>query len=178
MQTCSVLGLGYIGLPTAVLLANSNYNVIGVDINPKIIEKINKGSSHFFEKDLDDLLKKAINDSKLQATLNPTEADIHIIAVPTPLNSSDNIIPQPNIDFVLDAAKSISSKLKKGNLVIIESTSPIGTTNKVAELIFRESKLNADEIHFAYCPERVIPGNMMHELVHNNRVIGGLTSEA
>ena len=178
MKNICIFGLGYIGLPTAVLLANSNHKVLGIDVKKIIVENINKGISHFQEKDLDSLLKKAFDNSMLEASYLPQEADVFIITVPTPLKNEGFINPQPNVDYVLEAAKLLSSKVKKGNLVIVESTSPVGTTEKVAELILKESNLDPEEIHFAYCPERVLPGNIIYELVHNNRVVGGLTPKA
>ncbi len=177
MKVC-VLGLGYIGLPTSVIIADSGINVVGVDIKPDLVKSINSSIPHFFEPDLNDLLSKVVSNGNFYAQLDPCEADIFIIAVPTPLNKNNTPNPVPNIDYVLKAAKSIAKKIKKNNLVILESTSPVGTTEKVNNEILCNSDLSASDFHVAYCPERVIPGRIIYELVNNDRIIGGLTNVA
>jgi len=168
-----VIGLGYIGLPTASLLANNNYYVCGVDINKSIVDTINQGKAHIVEPDLDRYVKNAIKNKYLKASLVPEESDVFIIAVPTPFH--DKYIP--NIDYVLDAAKSIAPFIKDDNIIILESTSPVGTTEKLQEIL-KEEGVNVDEVHIAHCPERVLPGNIMKELVENDRIIGGINDEA
>tara|TARA_B100000886_G_scaffold296523_1_gene223781 strand:+ start:37054 stop:38268 length:1215 start_codon:yes stop_codon:yes gene_type:complete len=174
MQNCCVVGLGYIGLPTAALIAKSNNFVLGVDINKNVVDTINKGKVHFFEPGLENLVKETITEKKFKASLNPSFSDVFVIAVPTPFKKKEGKIPQPDIQFVLSAARSISPYLRDGNLIIIESTSPVGTTEKVKEEIEKFALCNTDNIHICYCPERVIPGNIINELVLNNRVIGGI----
>ncbi|QNP29902.1 UDP-N-acetyl-D-mannosamine dehydrogenase [Cylindrospermopsis curvispora] len=175
-QVC-ILGLGYIGLPTAAILSQHGYQIKGVDINPKVVETINQGKIHIVEPDLDLVVSEAVHNQKLSASTTPSAADIFIICVPTPFHKNDNGIPQPNIDYVLAAAQSIIPVLKPGNIVILESTSPVGTTEKVGE-IFNSAGLSPDHIHLAYCPERVLPGKILQELIHNDRVVGGLTPAA
>ncbi len=178
MAFCCVLGLGYIGLPTASLLAHSGHNVLGVDVNSDVVESVNRGLVHIYEPDLDDLVSSVVASGLLSASLKPSPADIFIIAVPTPFYLSDKSTPQPNIDYVLSAAKSIASVIEPGNLVLLESTSPVGTTEKVAGLIAELSGLALDQVHIAYCPERVLPGQILKELISNDRVIGGLSTAA
>lgn len=180
MKNCCIIGLGYIGLPTAALLAKSGYQVTGVDINPKVVADINKGLIHLVEPDLDKLVHQAVKNKSLKATTYPIQSDIFLVAVPTPFkeNGKSSNIPIPNIDYVIDAIKSIAKVLKPGNLIIIESTCPIGTTEKIAENIKLITGLSIEEINIAYCPERVIPGKIIKELVNNDRVIGGLNSNA
>lgn len=168
-----VVGLGYIGLPTAALLANKGYQVYGVDINPVVVETINQGKIHIVEPELDTFVKSAVNSGKLKASTTPTSADIYIIAVPTPFKSG-NI---PNIDYVIAATKSITPYIKKGSIVILESTSPVGTTEKIKS-IFQESGIDTNDLYIAYCPERVLPGKIMRELIENDRVVGGLNNES
>jgi len=168
MKKVNVYGVGYIGLPTSVILAESGYEVQGIDIKEEVINKINKGISHIVEKDLDARLKSVVDSNRFKAQLTPTPADVHLIAVPTPINKDKT----PNIDYVLNAAESISSVLKDNDLIIIESTSPIGITEKVVQ---RLSKLtNGKKFFCAYCPERILPGQMLFELENNNRVVGGI----
>ncbi|AKO52990.1 UDP-N-acetyl-D-mannosaminuronic acid dehydrogenase [Marinobacter psychrophilus] len=168
-----VLGLGYIGLPSAALLANRGYQVQGVDVAPEVVETINQGNIHIVEPDLDSFVHSAVNSGRLKASLEPEAADIFIVAVPTPFHEGF----VPNIDYVLNATRSIASVIKAGDLVILESTSPVGTTEKVAETL-RECGVETDAIHIAHCPERVLPGHIMRELVENDRIVGGITSEA
>ncbi len=164
------IGLGYIGLPTSALIASNNTNVLGVDINQSVVDTINKGKIHIVEPDLDQIVSKAVSDGFLKASTKPTSADVFLIVVPTPFNVNH----EPDISFVEAATKSIIPLLEKGNLYIIESTSPIGTTEKMEKLIYHTRPELKDEIYIAYCPERVLPGNIMHELIENDRVIGGV----
>ena len=177
MSKCCILGLGYIGLPTAAVLAQAGHNVLGVDINEAIVSSVNRGQSHIIEPDLDNLLTTSVSHDLISASTQPTFADVFIITVPTPLKPSSPH-PRPDTDFVFAAIRSIIPYLQQGNLVIIESTCPVGTTDSVADYIFSSSPFSKHDLHLAYCPERVLPGNILHELVHNDRVIGGLTSQA
>ena len=178
MSICCVLGLGYIGLPTAAVLARSGHRVIGVDVNSQVVSLVNEGSIHIVEPDLDIAVAAAVASGDLIAQTNPATADVFVIAVPTPFRVNVDNIPQPNIDYVLDAARSIGAVLQPGNLVLLESTSPVGTTELVAELIAQESGLRYDQFNIAYCPERVLPGRILLELISNDRVIGGFTPSA
>lgn len=172
-KTVCVIGLGYIGLPTAALLAGKGYQVIGVDINPKTVEIINRGQIHIVEPDLDAFVRSAVSSRRLKAQTEPTKADIFMVCVPTPLSEKREGIPQPDISYVESAVRSLASYLRPGNLVILESTSPVGTTAKIADILV-ELGVDASQIHIAYCPERVLPGKIMTELVENDRVVGGL----
>jgi UDP-N-acetyl-D-mannosaminuronic acid dehydrogenase len=171
-----VVGLGYIGLPTAALLASTGFDVIGVDLNANTVETINQGLIHISEPDLDAYVGSAVAAGKLKAYSQPKASDIYIICVPTPFHVG-NGIPQPNIDYVLAATVSIASLVKPGDLVILESTSPVGTTSKMAEML-AQAGVNVSQVHLAYCPERVLPGKIMTELIENDRVVGGLTPAA
>ncbi len=173
MKTVCVIGLGYIGLPTAALLANRNYKVHGVDIVKSTIDTINQGKIHIVEPDLDTFVRSAVNSGNLVADLKPKKSDIFIIAVPTPFH--EGYIP--NIDYVLSATESIAPYLEDGNIVILESTSPVGTTDKIAEVLTSKG-IDTTKIHIAHCPERVLPGQIMRELVENDRIVGGITKEA
>ena len=176
---------GYIGLPTAAMFAAYGKNVIGVDVNSHAVETINRGEIHIVEPELDAIVHKAVTDGKLKAVLIPEPADAFLIAVPTPFlpieNESD--IPQPDLKYIQSAAKAISPVLKSGDLVILESTSPVGATEKMADwlaeyrndLTFPKSHKETSDIRIAHCPERVLPGHVVRELVENDRVIGGLT---
>jgi UDP-N-acetyl-D-mannosaminuronic acid dehydrogenase len=164
------IGLGYIGLPTSALIASHGTNVLGVDINQKVVDTINQGKIHIVEPDLDEIVSKAVSNGFFKASTKPTLADVYLIVVPTPFKGNH----EPDISFVEAATKGIISLLKKGDLYIIESTSPIGTTDKMQKLIFASRPELKGHIHIAYCPERVLPGNVMHELVENDRVIGGV----
>jgi len=168
-----VIGLGYIGLPTASLLANKGYKVHGVDVVQSTVDTINKGEIHIVEPDLDTFVQSAVNSGNLVADTKPTEADIFIIAVPTPFKD-DHV---PNIDYIVSATKSISTYVKDGNIVILESTSPVGTTD-IMEQTLKDEEVDTSHIHFAHCPERVLPGKIMHELVANDRIVGGTTKIA
>lgn len=169
-----VLGLGYIGLPTATLLASEGFKVIGVDTNKEVISKINEGKAHIYEPGLDDLVKLTVTSNKFQAFLEPKESDVFIIAVPTPVHNYDNILT-PNIDHVMMAVKSILSVIKENNSLIIESTIPVGTTLKIESLL-KENGIDITKINIAHCPERVLPGNILYELIHNDRIIGGVNN--
>lgn len=186
-----VIGLGYIGLPTAALLANRGYEVHGVDVVQSTVDTINQGKIHIVEPELDTFVRSAVNSGKLKASLTPTEADVFIIAVPTPFHEGY----VPNVDYVVSATKAIASFVKEGDIVILESTSPVGTTELVAKTLaesrpelFDNSTSNIHEIpqergqnsklFIAHCPERVLPGHIMRELVENDRIVGGITPEA
>lgn len=175
-QKVCVIGLGYIGLPTAALLATHGYDVVGVDLNAHAVDTINQGRIHIVEPDLDAFVRAAVFAGKLKAHTTPQAGDIYMICVPTPFHEGQGI-PQPNIDYVMKAAGSIASLLKKGDLVILESTSPVGTTQLISEELAKAG-VDINEIHIAYCPERVLPGKIMTELVANDRVVGGLTVAA
>ena len=169
MKAC-FMGLGYIGLPTAIISSQHGINVCGVDINPKVVEKTNRGELHIVEPGLQDLLKKAVDSKSLVASTTPVESDVYLIVVPTPFKAKH----EPDISYVESATKTVIPFLKEGDLFIIESTSPVGTTEKMAELIFSVRPELKGRIHIAYCPERVLPGNVIFELVNNDRVIGGI----
>lgn len=175
-KTVCVVGLGYIGLPTAALLASSGYNVVGVDLNCHAVETINQGKVHIVEPDLDAFVRSAVAAGRLNAFMSPKASDVYMICVPTPFHEGDGI-PQPNIDYVIAAARSISVFVKAGDLVILESTSPVGTTQRIQEVL-QEAGVDVAKVHLAYCPERVLPGKIMSELVENDRVVGGLTADA
>jgi UDP-N-acetyl-D-mannosaminuronic acid dehydrogenase len=180
MEKVCVIGLGYIGLPTATVLANNGFQVHGVDINEKTVELINNGQVHIYEPDLDKMAKKAVECGNLKASVLPEKADVFIIAVPTPFKENH----KPDLTYVEHATKSITPYLEPGNIVILESTSPVGTTEKVAKWILEDrSDLNINENHknrifFAYCPERVLPGKILKELIENDRIIGGIDEES
>ena len=164
------IGLGYIGLPTSALIASHETRVLGVDINQNIVDTINQGQIHIDEPDLDAIVAKAVSTGFFKASTKPTSAEVYLIVVPTPFKGNH----EPDISFVKAATKGIIPLLKKGDLYIIESTSPIGTTDKMQKLIFAARPELKGAIHIAYCPERVLPGNIMYELVENDRVIGGV----
>lgn len=164
------MGLGYIGLPTAAVAASHGIDVVGVDINPKVVETINQGKIHIVEPDLDKVVKEVVTNGKLRASTVPEEADAFFIVVPTPFKHNH----RADISYVESATKAVIPQLKEGSLFVIESTSPVMTTEKMAELIFRERPELKNKIYIAYCPERVLPGNVLYELIHNDRVIGGI----
>lgn len=168
-----VIGLGYIGLPTAALLANRGYSVHGVDVVQSTVDTINEGNIHIVEPELDTFVRSAVNSKNLKASLTPKESDVFIIAVPTPFHEGF----VPNIDYVLSATKAIAPFVKKGNIVILESTSPVGTTDRVNEVL-KECGVDVSTLYVAHCPERVLPGHIMRELVENDRIVGGVTPEA
>ncbi len=172
-----VIGLGYIGLPTSALLACSDYMVHGVDIDESAVNTINKGQIHIVEPGLDEFVSRAVNNKSLIAATTPDFADYFIIAVPTPFYpSKDMSIPTPDISYVIDATKAIAPFIKDGNTIILESTSPVGTTHKIKEVL-DDLNVNTSNIFIAHCPERVLPGQIMKELVENDRIVGGLSEE-
>lgn len=168
-QIC-FMGLGYIGLPTAAISAGKGLNTLGVDINKAVVETINKGEIHITEPGLGELVKQVIEQGTLRASTIPEVSDVYLIVVPTPFKGNH----EPDISFVETATKAIIPILKSGDLYIIESTSPVGTTDKMASLIFSERPDLIGKISIAYCPERVLPGNVLYELINNDRVIGGI----
>jgi UDP-N-acetyl-D-mannosaminuronic acid dehydrogenase len=166
-----VVGLGYIGLPTASLLAARGYYVTGVDVSKDVVATINRGAIHIVEPDLDGLVHSAVHAGRLTATLRPVEADVYVIAVPTPLNDEH----RPDLSMVEAAARSIAPVVKRSNLVILESTSPVGTTEEiVARILAEHGHAVGTDVLVAYCPERVLPGRILTELVENDRVAGGI----
>ena len=169
MKAC-FMGLGYIGLPTAIIAAKHGVTVTGVDINQEVVDKTNVGHLHIIEPGLEDLLKEVVAAGQLHATTQPEKSDAFFIVVPTPFRGGNH---EPDISYVEAATRSVIPFLEPGNLFVIESTSPVGTTDKMAKIIFEERPELVDKIHVAYCPERVLPGNVIYELVHNDRVIGG-----
>ena len=173
-KTVCVIGLGYIGLPTAALIANKGFLVSGVDVNDKVISTINKGKIHIVEDDLASSVKSAVSSGQLKAFNKVQLSDVYMICVPTPFHKNEGI-PKPNIDYVISATKSIASFIKSGDLIILESTSPVGTTEKIQQILI-DCGANLKNVHIAYCPERVLPGKIMTELVENDRIVGGLTS--
>ena len=172
-KTVCVVGLGYIGLPTGALLASRNYKVHGVDVVQSTVDTINRGEIHIVEPELDAFVRSAVNSGNLKADTKPTEADVFIIAVPTPFHEGY----VPNIDYVVSATKAIAPYVKEGNIVILESTSPVGTTHKIEEVL-KEENVDTSKLYIAHCPERVLPGQIMRELVENDRIVGGITPEA
>ena len=168
------IGLGYIGLPTSALIAQHGTSVLGVDINQHVVDTINQGKIHIVEPDLGEIVAKAVSDGYFKASTKASSAQTYLVVVPTPFKGNH----EPDISFVEAATKGIIPLLKQGDLYIIESTSPIGTTEKMQELIYASRPELKDKIYMAYCPERVLPGNVMYELVHNDRVIGGINQES
>lgn len=186
-DTISVIGLGYIGLPTAAMFASRKKKVIGVDVNQHAVDTINKGQIHIVEPELDMLVHAAVTEGYLKATITPEPADAFLIAVPTPFLpiASKGDVPRPDLKYIEAAAKAIAPVLKNGDLVILESTSPVGATEQMAEwlsqartdLTFPQTNGEESDIRIAHCPERVLPGHVVRELVENDRVIGGLTNK-
>ena len=168
------MGLGYIGLPTAALIASRGIQVQGIDVNQFVVDTINSGKIHIVEPALDGLVKHVVEKGLLKANINPDNADVFLIAVPTPFKGDH----EPDLKYVESATKMIIPKLKEGNLFILESTSPVGATDKMAKIIFEERPELKGKINIAYCPERVLPGNVIYELEHNDRVIGGLDEQS
>ncbi|MDN7134544.1 UDP-N-acetyl-D-mannosamine dehydrogenase [Pseudidiomarina terrestris] len=168
-----IVGLGYIGLPTAALLANQGYQVLGIDVSEEVVSTVNNGEIHIVEPELDAYVAKAVKEKNLVAALKPKAADVFIIAVPTPFHDGH----VPNIDYVEAASRAIAPVLKSGNIVILESTSPVGTTERVADVLAEEG-VDTSSLFIAHCPERVLPGHIMRELTENDRIVGGITSEA
>ena len=171
-----VIGLGYIGLPTAVVLANHGYNVSGIDIKKNVVDLINLGEAHIEEPNLSNLLKKVVKNKKLKAFQEIKKSEIYIICVPTPLLKKGNLF-SPEIKYILDSVDMISTVIKNGDIVILESTSPVGTTQIIFEKLI-ETNNTLKNIKVGYCPERVLPGNILYELSHNDRIVGGLTDDA
>lgn len=169
MKAC-FMGLGYIGLPTAIIAARYGIEVVGVDVNQEVVDTTNSGKLHIVEEGLEELLKEVIASGKFKAYARPQVADAYFIVVPTPFKGNH----KPDISFVEAATKMVLPLLKEGDLFVIESTSPVGTTEKMAELIFDSRPELKGKLHIAYCPERVLPGNIIYELVNNDRVIGGI----
>ena len=170
----TTVGLGYIGLPTSALIASNNIEVSGMDINPKVVETINRGEIHIIEPELESYVSKAVKAGFLSASTEVQPADVYLVVVPTPFKGGNH---EPDISFVEAATRNVIPLLKEGDLYIIESTSPVGTTEKMERQIFSERPELKDKIYLAYCPERVLPGNVMYELVENDRVIGGVNEE-
>ena len=171
MKSVSVIGLGYIGLPTATLIANNGFKVYGMDPVDKVVNTINQGRIHIVEPGLEDYVKKAVANGNLVADTKPHKADVFILAVPTPFKGDK----EPDLSYVESAAREIAPFLQDGNLVILESTSPVGTTERVRQWIMDENKSLQDKaLYFAHCPERVLPGRIVQELSTNDRIIGGI----
>lgn len=179
-EKVSVVGLGYIGLPTAAVIASKGVSVLGVDVQARVVETLNAGEIHIVEPDLAGILKSAVTAGNFRASLQPEPADVFVIAVPTPFKGDH----EPDLSFVEAAARSIAPCLRKGSLVILESTSPVGTTEEMvkwlaqerSDLSFPVAGQTPADVFVAYCPERVLPGRVLHELVANDRVIGGITA--
>ncbi|NVK44062.1 MAG: UDP-N-acetyl-D-mannosamine dehydrogenase [Oceanospirillaceae bacterium] len=179
----STIGLGYIGLPTAAVFAKHGIEVIGVDVKQEAVDTINRGEIHIVEPGLEEAVKNAVEKGKLRATTTPEDADAFLIAVPTPFKKTDAEVPEPDLSYIETASRAIAPVLKKGDLVVLESTSPVGATEKMAEwlaeerpdLSFPQAKGEESDIRIAHCPERVLPGHVLEELISNDRVIGGMT---
>ena len=177
----SVIGLGYIGLPTAAIISNSKIPTCGIDNNKDVVDTVNKGNIHITEPGLEKIVQESVESGFLKAYSEPISSDVYIITVPTPLKQDNS----PDVSYVEEAIKNIAPVLNKNNLIIIESTSPIGTSKKMSRILkklrpdlgFPHEDLNEVDINIAYCPERVIPGNTLNELVSNDRVIGGITDK-
>lgn len=174
-KTTCVLGLGYIGLPTSALIASKGIPVHGTDISKEVVDTINAGKIHIVEPDLDRAVADAVASGCLKADIKPDTADTYLIVVPTPFKSGSH---EPDISYIQSATESILPLLKEDDLYIIESTSPVGTTDRMCEFIFNKRPELRERIYIAYCPERVLPGNVMYELVHNDRVIGGVNERS
>lgn len=171
----TTLGLGYIGLPTSALIASHSISVYGVDISQLVVNTINAGKIHIVEPDLDKAVASAVEAGFLRADTKPAVADVYLIVVPTPFKGGSH---EPDISYIQAATEGIVPLLKEGDLYIIESTSPVGTTEKMRDFIYAQRPELKGQLHVAYCPERVLPGNVMYELVHNDRVIGGVDDAA
>lgn len=173
MKAC-FMGLGYIGLPTAIIAAKNGIQVVGVDINPKVVEMTNQGKLHIVEPGMEEMLQEVVKTGSLKAATVPEVSDAYFMVVPTPFKGNH----EPDISYVESATRAVLPLLKEGDLYVIESTSPVGTTDKMKDLIFSVRPELIDKIYIAYCPERVLPGNVIYELVHNDRVIGGINDES
>ena len=185
LNNVTIVGLGYIGLPTAAIISSEGINTAGVDVNEEIVHLVNKGEIHIEEPGLGEIIEKSVKKGSLRAMRKPQISDVFVIAVPTPfdeLTKTDNF-PSPDISYVKDAVESIAPVVKGGDLIILESTSPVGTTEKIRDWLeqlrpdmkFPKDDNSESDINIAYCPERVLPGNALQELVENDRVIGGVT---
>ncbi|MBI5637145.1 MAG: UDP-N-acetyl-D-mannosamine dehydrogenase [Nitrospinae bacterium] len=180
MNKVQVVGLGYIGLPTAVIIADHGIDVVGLDVSQRIVDTINRGEIHVIESDIEKAAHRVVKEGKLRATLSAEDADVFIIAVPTPFTDGH----LPDVTFLKAAVKSIAPSLRKGNIVILESTLPVGTTNDMCaymkklrpDLSFPDAAGDQADIRVAHCPERVLPGHVMRELIENDRVIGGISA--
>lgn len=168
------MGLGYIGLPTAIIAARSGVEIVGVDTNPRVVEMTNKGKLHIIEPGMEPILKEMVAAGRLRASFKPEPADAYFIMVPTPFKGNH----KPDVSYVGSATRAVAPYLKEGDLFVIESTLPVGTTESISKIIFSMRPELEGHIHIAYCPERVLPGNVIYELEHNDRVIGGMTPEA
>lgn len=173
MKAC-FMGLGYIGLPTAIIAAKHGIEIIGVDINHRVVEQTNKGHLHIIEPGIEEFLKEVISTGKLKASTKPDVADAYFMVVPTPFKGDH----QPDISYLKAATSAVLPLLKEGDLYVIESTSPVGTTDVMTNYIYSERPDLKDKLFIAYCPERVLPGNVIFELVNNDRVIGGINEES
>lgn len=173
MKAC-FMGLGYIGLPTAIIAAKHGIEIIGVDINPQVVEMTNAGHLHIVEPGMEEMLQEVICSGKFHASVTPETSDAFFIVVPTPFKGNH----QPDTSFVESATRMVIPFLKEGDLFVVESTSPVGTTEKMADIIFGERPELKEKIYISYCPERVLPGNVIYELVHNDRVIGGINESS
>lgn len=173
MKAC-FMGLGYIGLPTAIIAAKHGVQVTGVDINPKVVELTNQGKLHIIEPGMEEMLQEVVKNGTLHASTKPETSDAYFMVAPTPFKGNH----EPDISYVEAATRAVLPFLKEGDLYVIESTSPVGTTDKMRDLIFAERPELEGKIYIAYCPERVLPGNVIYELVHNDRVIGGMNEES
>lgn len=185
-ETICIIGLGYIGLPTAAIFASRKKKVIGVDVNQKTVDIINRGEIHIVEPELDIIVRSVVKDGYMKAVTSPEPADAFLIAVPTPFKTTDSEIPEPDLSYIKEAAMAIAPVLKKGDLVILESTSPVGATEQLAkwlansrtDLSFPHLAGESADVSVAHCPERVLPGHVVRELVQNDRVIGGLSKKS
>ncbi|MEE0979024.1 MAG: UDP-N-acetyl-D-mannosamine dehydrogenase [Muribaculaceae bacterium] len=174
MKAC-FMGLGYIGLPTAIIAAKQgDVDIVGVDINPSVVEQTNAGHLHIIEPGMEEMLQEVVKAGKLHASTTPEVSDAYFMVVPTPFKGNH----EPDVSYVEAATRAVLPLLKEGDLYVIESTSPVGTTEMMARIIFAERPELEGKIFIAYCPERVLPGNVIYELVHNDRVIGGLNPES
>ena len=177
-QKIIVIGLGYIGLPTASMLATKGHQVVGVDVNAATVQTINAGQIHIVEPDLDILVRSAIHSGNLKASTEPEQGDTFIIAVPTPFKQIGANPKAPDLSYVEAAARAITPHLRAGNLIILESTSPVGTTELIERIALEARPELVGNIHAAHCPERVLPGQILRELVDNDRIVGGTTPAA
>lgn len=173
MKAC-FMGLGYIGLPTAIIAAKHGIEVVGVDINPEVVALTNQGKLHIIEPGMEEYLQEVVEKGVLKASLKPEVSEAYFMVVPTPFKGNH----EPDISYVEAATRAVLPLLKENDLYVIESTSPVGTTEKMMNLIYTERPELRDKIYIAYCPERVLPGNVIYELVHNDRVIGGINEES